>query len=173
MFEHSIDHELNCLDYRDHCYLFRSETLNDVIFRLTTCSPSIVWFTLIAFIHFGWISALCGTLLYQVNSTSVVAKRTNLFLLSLQIATGYTTNEMMNSWRYTHLRSRHSSPFSLGFVQNLMDLLGWKMFICQPIRVDWSATYSLEEFEQTVSRQLRRRTAHLAQPRSNKKLTDV
>jgi len=120
--------------YRDHCDLLITSTPIDLFIQIITCSPAVLWLTVIAFLHIIWVTALCLTILCQ-------------------IASGYTTNEKMNSWRYTHLKSRRSNPFSFGCRQNLVDLIHRKILCYSPIKLDWTRIYSLDDFHQFVSGQ--------------------
>ena len=64
----SSKHSLTChLDYRDHCHISASETAIDSLLQLFRCSPAVLWFTCIAFLHITWIASLCLTILYQVD----------------------------------------------------------------------------------------------------------
>jgi len=92
----------------------------------------------------------------------VTDKRANLFRLFvrddvkkeylLQIAIlGMTTNERMNSGRYSHFRGHghghsHASPFSRGCWQNSVDFLGWSCRgFLKPNRDDWFHRYDVDD----------------------------
>ena len=142
------------LDYRDHCQLFSQPSVLDVYFQLLRCSPGVTWLTAIAITHTVWISALCITILSQVSWQTFNVHAWNE-LHSAQIATGYTTNEKMNAWRYTHMKSNNASPFSLGCIQNLVDLIHRRVLWFTPVRIDWTHIYSLDDFNQSLLSQPR------------------
>lgn len=125
------------LFYRDHCHLFESESIIAGLKQVFFCSPAILWFTSIALLHITWITGLFCTILFQV-------------------ATGYTTNEKINAWRYRYLKSKNSSPFSLGCQQNLIDLLNHRLLWLKPTNLDWTRIYSIEDFYRAVPMRLRR-----------------
>ena len=102
------------------------------------CSPAVIWFTSIGVLHFIWINGLCITILFQ-------------------IATGYTTNETINSYRYKYLRLKKSSPFSLGLIQNLVDLINRRILWYIPINIDWTRIYSIEDFYQSIPIRIRQK----------------
>jgi len=126
------------LFYHDHCHLFVSESAIHGLIQVFKCSPAVIWFTSIAVLHIVWISGLCMTMIFQ-------------------IATGYTTNEKMNSWRYKYLKSRNSSPFSLGWIQNLVDLINRRILWYIPVNIDWARIYSIEDFYQSIPIRIRQK----------------
>jgi hypothetical protein len=71
-----------------------------------------------------------------------------------KIATGYTTNEKLNGWRYSYLKPNRSSPFSFGCIQNLVDLIDRHLLWYTPIQIDWSRIYSLDDFYRSISVQV-------------------
>ncbi|CAF1047249.1 unnamed protein product [Adineta ricciae] len=126
------------LYYRDHCHLFSSESILQGLSVAYTCTPAVLFFTGLAFLHITWISGLCLTILYQ-------------------IASGYTTNEKMNFWRYKYLRSATRSPFSFGIIQNMIDLLNRSICGYAPVLLDWSRIYSLDDFYHSLPARMRQR----------------
>ncbi|UJR28300.1 hypothetical protein I4U23_009546 [Adineta vaga] len=126
------------LYYRYHCHLFASETILQGLTTAFTCKPAVLLFTGLAFLHITWISGLCLTILFQ-------------------IANGYTTNEKMNYWRYQYLRSNLRSPFSFGYVQNLVDLINRSICGYSPIILDWSRIYSLDDFHDNIPIRIRQK----------------
>jgi len=81
----------------------------------------------------------------------------DLIFVLFQIATGYTTNEKMNAWRYKYLKSKNSSPFSLGWIQNLVDLINRRILWYTPIHIDWTRIYSIEDFYQSIPIRIRQK----------------
>ncbi len=75
----------------------------------------------------------------------------------MKIATGYTTNEKMNSWRYKYLKSTNSNPFSLGLIQNFVDLINRRIFWYIPTNIDWTRIYSFEDFYQSIPMRIRQK----------------
>ena len=73
------------------------------------------------------------------------------------MATGYTTNEKLNSWRYQYLKMKQSNPFSLGCVQNLVDLINRPLLWYNPTNLDWSRIYSIDDFYQSIPPRIRQR----------------
>jgi hypothetical protein len=63
----------------------------------------------------------------------------------------------MNSWRYKHLKTRMSSPFSLGWIQNLVDVINRSIFCYTPIDIDWTRIYSIEDFNQSIPLRIRQK----------------
>ncbi|CAF0817270.1 unnamed protein product [Rotaria sp. Silwood1] len=124
--------------YYYHCHVFSSGTVIDSLKQILYCSPAVVWFTLIALLHIIWITSLCITILFQT-------------------ATGYTTNEKLNSWRYKHLKLKNYSPFSLGWIQNLVDLINQRILWYRPINIDWTHIYSIEDFYQMIPYRIRQK----------------
>ncbi len=59
-----------------------------------------------------------------------------------------TTNERMNSSRYSHFHSeglKGNSPFDRGLWQNVVDFAGWRFAgFCRPIRDDWMNKFELD-----------------------------
>ncbi|CAF3490537.1 unnamed protein product [Adineta steineri] len=125
-------------DYHRNCHLFSSETIPQALTIIINCSPVILWFTFIACVHILWISGLCVTILAQ-------------------IASGYTTNEKFNFWRYKYLRNKSSSPFSLGYIQNLVDLINRPICCYTPVNIDWARIYSVEDFYQAIPLRIRQK----------------
>ncbi|CAF3361176.1 unnamed protein product [Rotaria socialis] len=126
------------LYYYYHCNLFSSETIIDGIKKMIDCTPAVLWFTSIAILHTIWIGGLCISILYQ-------------------IATGYTTNEKFNAWRYKHLKLKDYSPFSLGCKQNLVDLINRRILWYIPVTIDWTRIYSLDDFYQALPLKIRQK----------------
>ena len=75
----------------------------------------------------------------------------------MKIATGYTTNEAINSWRYKYLKSKSSNPFSLGLIQNFVDVINYRILWYIPTNIDWTRIYSLEDFYQSIPIRTRQR----------------
>ncbi|CAF1326096.1 unnamed protein product [Adineta ricciae] len=121
------------LFFKNHCHIFESESF----FHVFSCAPSAVWFTALALLHIIWISGLCLTILFQV-------------------AVGFTTNERINFWRYKYFKSPFSSPFSFGWVQNLVDLVNRRILWYTPTNLDWTSIYSLEDFYELIPVRLKR-----------------
>lgn len=115
------------LYFRYHCHIITSEPITHIF----SCAPAVTWFTLVGFLHVTWISGLCITLLFQ-------------------IATGFTTNERINIWRYKYFQPTMSSPFSFGCIQNLVDLVNRRICWLTPTNIDWTQIYSLEDFQQII-----------------------
>lgn len=90
-----------------------------------------------------------------------------------KIATGYTTNEKMNSWRYRYLKSRNSSPFSLGIIQNFIDLINRSILWYKPVHIDWTRIYSLEDFYQSIPIRMRQKLNISSQNNSSIELLNV
>ncbi|CAF0738301.1 unnamed protein product [Rotaria sordida] len=126
------------LYYRYHCYVFSSETIIDSLKQMLKCSPAVLWLSSIALLHIIWISSLCITILFQT-------------------ATGYTTNEKINSWRYRYLKLKNYSPFSLGWRQNFVDSINQRILWYRPINIDWTRIYSIEDFYQTIPLRIRQK----------------
>lgn len=76
----------------------------------------------------------------------------------MKIATGFTTNERMNFFRYKYLRSHRATPFSLGIIQNFVDLLNRRILSYTPSNLDWTRIYSMEDFQQAIPARLKRLT---------------
>ena len=71
--------------------------------------------------------------------------------------TGYTTNEKFNWWRYKYLRSKEYHPFSLGYVQNLVDLINYRILCFIPVNIDWMQVYSIEDFNEMIPLRIRQK----------------
>lgn len=98
------------------------------------CAPWVAWITTHALMHFFWVGVLLLCQLYQI---SILAS---------------TTNERLNCSRYEHFKTtsphKFQSPFSRGYIQNLVDFYGWRCFgLCRPMRKQWS---SVTEFDVVV-----------------------
>jgi hypothetical protein len=74
-----------------------------------------------------------------------------------KIATGYTTNEKINSWRYKYLKSKVYSPFSLGWIQNFVDLMNRRILWYTPVNIDWTRIYSIEDFYRSIPLRIRQK----------------
>jgi len=81
-----------------------------------------------------------------------------LFFDLFKTAAGFTTNERINYWRYKYFRSAVSSPFSLGWIQNLVDLINRRILWYIPTNIDWLHIYTLEDFNELVPIRLKRIT---------------
>jgi hypothetical protein len=79
--------------------------------------------------------------------------------LFFKIAAGYTTNERMNSWRYKYLQSSSRSPFTFGWIQNLVDLMNRRILWYIPTNIDWTRIYNIEDFNELIPLRLRRLTS--------------
>ena len=77
------------------------------------------------------------------------------FNFDFQIANGYTTNEKFNAFRYKYLKSKNSSPFSLGCIQNLVDLIDRRILCYSPVNINWAKIYSIDDFNQAIPFRLR------------------
>ncbi|UJR21184.1 hypothetical protein I4U23_024282 [Adineta vaga] len=121
------------LFFKNHCHIFSTESF----FHIFHCAPSAVWFTALAILHIIWISGLCLTVLFQ-------------------IAVGFTTNERINFWRYKYFRSPFSSPFSFGWMQNLVDLINRRVLWYLPTNIDWTRLYTMEDFSESIPLRLKR-----------------
>lgn len=70
-----------------------------------------------------------------------------LLFQAYQLSRDITTNEYKNAYRYSYLhtkRGRVSSPWSGGFVQNLVDLCELNCFdLVQPRRIDWTSAHDV------------------------------
>ncbi len=73
-----------------------------------------------------------------------------------KVAAGFTTNERINFWRYKYFQSAGSSPFSLGWIQNLVDLLNRRVLWYIPTNLDWTRIYTLEDFNESIPLRLKR-----------------
>jgi hypothetical protein len=82
---------------------------------------------------------------------------------------GFTTNERINFWRYKYFQSPGQSPFSLGYMQNFVDLINRRILWYTPTNLDWTRIYTLEEFNESIPLRLRR----LANTNSSKHLLNV
>jgi hypothetical protein len=63
----------------------------------------------------------------------------------------------MNSWRYRYLKSKNTSPFSLGLIQNFVDLINRRILWYIPVNIDWARIYSIEDFYQSIPLRIRHR----------------
>ena len=63
----------------------------------------------------------------------------------------------MNSWRYKYLKSKVYSPFSLGWIQNLVDLINRHILWYIPIDIDWTQIYSIEDFYRSIPLRIRQK----------------
>lgn len=66
------------------------------------------------------------------------------FTLYQIVILGMTTNERLNHWRYQHFNQTgiSRSPFHRGYIQNIIDFLGWRCFgVLSPDTTDWSKTF--------------------------------
>jgi hypothetical protein len=80
------------------------------------------------------------------------------FIWLFKIITGFTTNERINFWRYKYFQSSSKSPFSLGWMQNFVDLINRKILWYIPTNLDWSRIYTFEDFNESLPLRLRRST---------------
>ncbi len=64
----------------------------------------------------------------------------------------------MNFWRYKYLRSKVSTPFSFGCIQNFVDLLNRRIFWYIPTNLDWTRIYTFEDFNESIPLRLKRTT---------------
>ncbi len=63
----------------------------------------------------------------------------------------------MNSWRYKYLRTKNFSPFSLGLIQNFVDLINRRILWYNPINIDWTRIYSIEDFNRSIPIRIRQK----------------
>ncbi|CAF3408369.1 unnamed protein product [Rotaria sp. Silwood1] len=137
------------LFFRFHCNIPSLESIIEILY----CKPSVICFTVIAFVHLMWISCLCITVLAQV-------------------LVGFTTNERFNFWRYKHFKSPTRSPFSFGWKQNLVDLINRRILWYTPSNIDWTRIYTIDDFNESIPLRLRR-TTNSSLKNSSKHLFDV
>jgi len=97
----------------------------------------------------------------------------DFFNFYFKIGTGYTTNEKLNSWRYKYLKSKSSNPFSLGWIQNFVDLIDRRIFWYIPTKIDWTEIYSLEDFYQSIPIRIRQKLNSPTGNNSSIELLDV
>ena len=90
------------LDYRDYCDIFSSKTFLHGLQQVCTCSPAVLWFTLLAILHIFWTSGLCLTILVQVNNKGRRRIRSQIGSLTFL---KFFVLEMIYSGR-----SQHSEP---------------------------------------------------------------
>ncbi len=74
----------------------------------------------------------------------------------MKTAAGFTTNERINYSRYKYFKSPHSSPFSLGWIQNIIDVINRRILWCIPVPMDWTRIYTLDDFYELIPLRLRR-----------------
>jgi hypothetical protein len=49
------------------------------------------------------------------------------------------------------------SPFSLGYIQNLVDVISRSIVCYTPIDIDWTRIYSIEDFNQSIPLRIRQK----------------
>lgn len=105
----------------------------EVLRTAFVCSPWVAWVAVNAGFHWSWVTTLAVCQAYQIAML------------------GMTTNERMNSGRYSHFRQQghghsHASPFSRGCWQNSVDFLGWSCRgFLKPNRDDWFHKYDVDD----------------------------
>jgi len=122
---------------RDHCHVFDAENVLLGFQQSFNCAPTVLWFSSLAFLHLLWIWCLAVTIFFQ-------------------IAAAFTTNERINYFRYKYFKSPHRSPFSLGWTQNLVDLINRPILCLSPIQIDWTRIYSIEQFYEEIPHRFKR-----------------
>jgi palmitoyltransferase len=99
------------------------------VVNAAVCAPWVAWIGGNAAVHFMWVGMLLGCQLYQI-----------MYL-------GATTNERLNFSRYKHFHTSkpgvYKSPFHRGYIQNLVDVMGFGFFgMCRPLKYDWMTASS-------------------------------
>jgi hypothetical protein len=64
----------------------------------------------------------------------------------------------MNFWRYKYLKSPMATPFSLGWIQNFVDLINRRILWYIPSNLDWTRIYTMEDFNELIPLRLKRVT---------------